>query len=665
VAVNSQRFANAAVRRLTTVDYNLSVLRQFWKVLLAFAALTFVLTYPLSVDPGGRVLAIAPDTDLFIWSLAWDTHALFAQPLSLFDANIYYPESRTLAYSENLLGGILFSAPAWWLTGNAVLAMNVAALASCVLCGAGGWLLARRLGLSNHAALLAGIVFAFTPPRFLRLSQLHLTMIQWVPFTLAFLHSYLDSGRRRDLLLAALFFTLQALSSGHGAVFAALGAAALILYRIALGERLNAGRRLKDLGVSGAVLLLPSMLVALPYLAVQREMQLRRSLEDASAWAAPAASFLASPTHVHEFILSLLTDRPITREAWAYLFPGYLPLLLAIAALATTRTRDARPQWLYGSSWSRAALVLEAAALGSLAILLSVAAVGPIRWRVGAWTILSVRDPTRALILLVALVAARAALIRRVPIGLAARSGRWRERTREWRLARRHDARMFYVLLAILTVWLSASPPVGLWPAVYWLPGLNFIRVASRFTLLGVLCLAVLAAFGFDRLTAGLSPRRRRLAAAAACALLVAEFALIPLGTSAYRVQPPAADSWLVRQPKPFSVVEVPVPTAHEGGEERRQTTYMLHSMAHWQKTIHGYSGLRPPLHHELFRQLRLFPDELTVARLRALGVDYAVVHVDLYPPGEWPVVEERLRQFQDELRLVFSDDTARVYAID
>jgi hypothetical protein len=41
------------------------------------------------------------------------------------------------------------------------------------------------------------------------------------------------------------------------------------------------------------------------------------------------------------------------------------------------------------------------------------------------------------------------------------------------------------------------------------------------------------------------------------------------------------------------------------------------------------------------------------------------VVHIDLYPPGEWLVVEERLRQFEKVLKLVYSDETARVYAID
>jgi hypothetical protein len=637
--------------------------RRFWRVLLAFAALTLVLTYPLSIDPGGRVLAVAADTDLFIWTLAWDAHALLTQPFSLFDANIYYPQSRTLAYSENLIGASIFSAPVWWATGNGVLAMNVAALASCALCGAGAWLLARRAGLSASAAFLAGVVFAFTPPRFLRLPQLHLAMIQWVPFALAFLHAYLDGGRPRDLRLAALFFSLQALTSGHGAVFTAVAGAALIVYRTALGEPLDVGRRLRDVGVAGVAFLLPSLLVTLPYFAVQREMALRRSLADASTWAVSAVSFLASPTHVHEFILSQVTDRRINDEAFAYLFPGYLPLILAVVALVPT-TGGPAARALYGSFWSRLALGLELLSVAAFAVLVYVMVAGPIRWRIGDWTILSVRDAGRVVILLAAVLAARAALIRRAPLGLGSRFARWRDNTRAWRDLRRRDSRLFYGMLAVLTLWLSASPPFGLWPAVYWLPGFNFIRVASRFTLLGVLCLAVLAAFGFDRLAAGLSPRRRVIAAGIVCALLVAEFADVPLATTRYQAPAPAAEAWLDRQAKPFSVVELPVPTAHEGGEERRQTAYMLHSMTHWQKTVHGYSGLRPPLHYELFRRLRLFPDAASLSTLAELKVDYAVVHIDLYPPGEWPSIEARLPDFQDVLKLVYSDETSRVYAI-
>ena len=638
--------------------------RPFWRVLLAFAALTLVLTYPLSIDPGGRVLAVAADTDLFIWTLAWDAHALLAQPLSLFDANIYYPQSRTLAYSENLIGASMFSAPVWWATGNGVLAMNVAALASCALCGAGAWLLARRAGLSMSAAFLAGVVFAFAPPRFLRLPQLHLTMIQWVPFALAFLHSYLDGGRRRDLRLAALFFSLQALSSGHGAVFAAVAGAALILYRITLGEPVDIVRRVRDLGVTGAVLLLPSLLVTLPYLSVQREMQLRRSLADASTWTVSAVSFLASPTHVHEFILSQVTDRPINDEAWAYLFPGYLPLILAAAALLPTSRPSPSVRALYGSVWSRLALALEVISVGALAALVYVMAVGPIRWRIGDWTILSVRDTTRVAVLLAVGIAGRAVLIRRAPFGFRGRFVRWRDQTRAWRDVRRRDARLFYALLAVLTLWLSASPPIGLWPAVYWLPGFNFIRVASRFTLLGVLCLAVLAAFGFDRLAAGLTVRRRLVAAGIVCALLVAEFADIPLATTSYGV--PAAGGRRLARSSGEAVQRRRGSRAYGARGRRGAAADRLHASldgalaedrARLQRAP-ASAPLRalPPAPPVSRRRERRAP---AGARRRLRRRPHRFVSARRVAGGRGAVAAVR-----GELKLVYSDDSARVYAI-
>ena len=45
-------------------------------------------------------------------------------PLVDFDANTFYPEHRTLAYQENLIGSAFFAAPVLWLTSNPVLAAN-------------------------------------------------------------------------------------------------------------------------------------------------------------------------------------------------------------------------------------------------------------------------------------------------------------------------------------------------------------------------------------------------------------------------------------------------------------------------------------------------------------------------------------------------------------
>src|SRR4029078_4369225 len=102
----------------------------------------------------------------------------------ILDANIFEPNQDSLAFSENLIGSAFFAAPVLWLTGNPVLAVNVVSLLSCVLCGLGAYVLGRRVGLSAAAAVLTGLVFAFSPPRFFRFSQLHLAAVPRDPLSL-------------------------------------------------------------------------------------------------------------------------------------------------------------------------------------------------------------------------------------------------------------------------------------------------------------------------------------------------------------------------------------------------------------------------------------------------------------------------------------------------
>lgn len=299
-----------------------------------FVVLTAVLTLPLSLEPATRAVALSADTRLFLWTLSWDVHALAHQPLRLFDANIFYPEPRTLAYSEHVLGSALAGAPFLLASGNPVLALNAVLLLSCVLCGLGAYWLARELGITRGGAIAAGMIFAFAPPRFTRLAQLHLATVQWIPFCLAFVHAYLRRGRRRDLLAAVAFFTLQSLTSGHGGLF-------LLLALLALGAWLLVRRAMpplrtlaRDFGIAGALLLAVNVAFAVPYFLVQRELGLRRTLGAVYDWAPDAASFLASPTHVDQALLALVPPlAAAAAAAKAYMFPGWLTLLLAAALL--------------------------------------------------------------------------------------------------------------------------------------------------------------------------------------------------------------------------------------------------------------------------------------------------------------------------------------------
>ena len=639
--------------------------RELWRATLLYSALTVALAYPISLHPGS-IGPRYPDTNLFLWTLQWDVHALTHQPWAIFDANIYYPEQRTLAYSENLLGSALLAAPILWLTGNPVLAMNLIVLMACMLCGLGTYMLARRLGVGPCGATLSGLIFAFSPPRFLRLDQLHLATIQWIPFCLAFLHAYWDGGRKRDARLAAMFFTLQALTSGHGAVFLMTAIAVLVCYRIATGaSRLSAGW-IRDLDLAGAALLLPTALVLLPYHTVQQEMGLRRTLEN---WSVPWVSFVSSPTHVHVALLSLVPSWHINDPAWPTLFPGVMPIVLAIAAFTMRRRRAPTGARLAGTAWTRLALVCDLAALACVGVGVWIATSGIKRIAIAGATVVTIHQAWRPWLFAAVAVAARVAMLSKAPIQIWKRLRLRPQAFERWRAAVRDDARFPYALVTIVAFLLAAGPPVSVWPLVYWLPGLNFIRAPSRFTLLEILGLAILAGMGFERLAARGSRLAHQWLAIGVGALLVAEFAVAPLGSpqelEPYRGEAQAIDRWLASQPKPFVIAEVPLANpAHLNEWEGRQTVFMLHSTAHWQKTVQGYSGFRSQLHETLYARMTTFPDALSLQSLADLGVTDVVVHTDLYPPDEWASVEDRIARAGDWLKLEHVEGAGRVYSI-
>ena len=735
-----------------------------WRAAALYALLTLLLAFPLSVTADRYLLADDPDGHLYLWTLAWNAHALVTQPLSIFDANIFYPNANTLAYSENLIGSAFFAAPVLWLTGNPVLAINVVSLLSCILCGLGAYVLGRRVGLSATAAVLAGLIFAFSPPRFLRFSQLHLTVVQWIPFALASLHAYLDGGRRRDLLLATGFFTLQVLSSGHGGVFLVLAIALILGYRFAAGEAILLARRVRDFGVMGLCLVAPAALLMVPYRAAQVEVGIRRPLGD---WDTPIENFFASPTRVDVFLQSLVTNHDINGVATSWLFPGALPLGLALVALVVGTTAFARgaslPAWSWPSRlWPRAGpeyrwpIRILAATAVVWAVLpwvrpafhagdgLSVERVGdstvvqtgyitvgtsgtygfravadrrvrlmvnngvvidrdqfrPTSSRTGSvvlpggshrvllehgpgdgawswrppadtlsyrsvpWWALSQRPVGYASVIGVRLVDA-------LPLGLAVvawLAAMWcvylwlawrREAWVAWGARYRVSTTGLYLLLTVVCIALALGPPYGVWQYVYWLPGLNFIRASSRFMVLGLLAIAVLAGIGFDRMTAARRATTRRLAGIAVGILLLLEFTVVPFTGVPFQIQVPAVDQWLARKDERFSIVEVPVTWSI-----RYHSTYMLHSMAHWQKTVNGYSGIRPRLHVDLYEQLETFPNEESLRELARLDVTYLVVHLSWFPAEDQASVEQGLRALDAWLTLEYADPESRVYSI-
>jgi hypothetical protein len=90
--------------------------------------LACLMTWPLVTAPGRLGRTTTMDGLYSIWNVAWVARTIVTHPLSLFDANIFYPHRDALAYSEaNIVAGIV-GIPAWLLTRNAYAAHSSAVL---------------------------------------------------------------------------------------------------------------------------------------------------------------------------------------------------------------------------------------------------------------------------------------------------------------------------------------------------------------------------------------------------------------------------------------------------------------------------------------------------------------------------------------------------------
>ena len=77
----------------------------------------------------------------------------------------FFPAPDTLALSEHLLGLSVLTTPIVWLTGNPVLAYNIAFLLTFLLSAMGAYVLGLTLTKSRGAGFVAGLLYAFAPYR--------------------------------------------------------------------------------------------------------------------------------------------------------------------------------------------------------------------------------------------------------------------------------------------------------------------------------------------------------------------------------------------------------------------------------------------------------------------------------------------------------------------
>ncbi len=318
-------------------------LKEFALVLAGAALLTAAFTYPTAFKIGHVGRVDNGDGKLSIWNVAWVARTLAADPLHVYDANIFYPHRGTLAYSENNLGAGALAMPVYWATRNPDAALNFAMLVAFVLSGTGMYYLARYLTGDRRAAVVSAIGFAFCPFVFAHTAHIQLLMTAGLPFTLLAFHRLADrpSVGRGSALGAAM--AAQAICCGYYGVFVCL-MVGFAVFVVAATRRLWTDRQYWTAIVVAAIVAVVLVMPAfVPYVALQRVGGFRRELKDAVQFSANWSDYLASSAYAHAWMLSHLPE-------WSEVsFPGIVTLTFGIwGAWVAGRDRRRELLALYG-----------------------------------------------------------------------------------------------------------------------------------------------------------------------------------------------------------------------------------------------------------------------------------------------------------------------------
>jgi hypothetical protein len=308
--------------------------------LLAFAALSVAISWPLARDFTTALTGAGLDALSHLWGVWHTAQALLGREPLFSTSLLFYPDGISLLlHSAGPLPGLL-ALPFWPL--GPVAAYNGGLLVGLTLTGAAMFALARDLGCSRPAALLAGIILITAPAHLVGLrGQLAKVFLGLLPIAFIALRRALADGRPRRwaaafglaLLLLMLHSPLQFIQMALFAPIVAIAAVAASADRRAtLRRTLWAGAA--AVALAGPLVAATAAAAANPAIAIDRSGEAMAHQPDAMQLALPPSFSRAFGA----WTAATLTRQQIApRNETEVAIPAAAVLLIAAAAVGAPR----------------------------------------------------------------------------------------------------------------------------------------------------------------------------------------------------------------------------------------------------------------------------------------------------------------------------------------
>ena len=258
---------------------------------------TTALPGTLIVQPNDRIQP--SEFDIFAWNLWWVKHAVFDLHISpLYTNYVIYPFTSPLAgHTLALLWGLI-SAP-FQIVFGLIPTFNGIIVVSFVLAAAFMYTFVRRHVQHQSLAVLAGLIFAFTPAMLHRASVGHLDKISifWLPLILLAWDKVVETRRGTWTIITGLCLYLSWLTDFQQAMWVMCLLVPYAIYTFALhpfpiGERARV-RVAVLVPVALVAFIIPALFAPLPQLIEANRLNYPPArLEDTVYFAFPLQNFL-------------------------------------------------------------------------------------------------------------------------------------------------------------------------------------------------------------------------------------------------------------------------------------------------------------------------------------------------------------------------------------
>jgi len=635
--------------------------------LILFTVITLIMTYPVIFYWTDMIIGDRVDSLFNAWILAWDVKKITSgELLSIFNANIFYPHTNTLAYSEHMLGTSLWALPTLVISKNPVLTYNFVFLTGLILSVFGMYWLVFDLTGNRYAAVASAFIFGFFPWRFAHVFHLQMQMSQWIPLTFLFLHRFFKDGSYQNILLFTFFFILQFMSCGYYGVYLALFVCLLIIFSL-LQRNASTKDRIIPLGVFAAISLLSIFPVYYPYIKVKQEMGFTRSLSETISFSPDLLSYLNTT-------MSNCVWGKATQQFWkpeGELFLGLTAIILGILGIITViKRKDGSAggiiPFINKNTASKIILaVLNVALFFYVLVALFVFTTGGI-----STTIWGVKISVKGLenpLLAVLIIGGIKLIIQRIVMGRFSTFG----------LSFNSPIPRFYFWVLLSSFILSFGPIIhshgqeifqyGPYAFLYYyFPGFSGLRCPSRLIIMVAFSLSVFAGFGLKGIIEKLKKTWAKILVTVFISLLLLfEYASIPVKMVPVPTDGkiPAVYQWLSEQKGDFPILELPLP--NEPGDVWREAIRVYFSTYHWKKMVNGYSGYFPSDYDFLYQKgMKEFPAEESVSLLIKYGIKYLIIHFAEYEEQDRERIWKQIKGKEGQLKPVISFESDFVYEV-